>query len=151
MQTLVKASDRLAAKNKKFEITEKKSLDAKASLMRLSAIDDPLTERICEEIRTLWNDKSIKETYKLRGSSYYLGDSAKYFIERFLFDTYANATHEIYNAISGPDIRGKKTTVLHFRTFLDRESEHQEFWKWIMSTKKTHFKVFDVGGQRNGM
>mmetsp|Transcript_3197 Transcript_3197/g.3971 ORF Transcript_3197/g.3971 Transcript_3197/m.3971 type:complete len:246 (+) Transcript_3197:131-868(+) len=130
MQTLVKASDRLAAKNKKFEITEKKSLDAKASLMRLSAIDDPLTERICEEIRTLWNDKSIKETYKLRGSSYYLGDSAKYFIER------AGYT---WKKDYCPTLQDLFRSRVRTSGILEMDYVYQ----------KTHFKVFDVGGQRN--
>mmetsp|Transcript_15461 Transcript_15461/g.21524 ORF Transcript_15461/g.21524 Transcript_15461/m.21524 type:complete len:263 (-) Transcript_15461:580-1368(-) len=130
VQTLIRASERLAAQNSVYEIKEKKSLDAKASLLRLSAIDDPLTERICDEIRTLWKDKSIRSTYAMRGSSYYLGDSAKYFIER---------VGETWKIDYLPTLQDLFRSRVRTSGILEMDYVYD----------KTHFKVFDVGGQRN--
>mmetsp|Transcript_15999 Transcript_15999/g.24108 ORF Transcript_15999/g.24108 Transcript_15999/m.24108 type:complete len:295 (+) Transcript_15999:58-942(+) len=137
MQILCRASDNLARKGRKngdkslqcCQMEEEKAIKCKESILSLKPLDDPLTETICEEMKIIWADPHIKNTFLHRGK-YSLPDSADYFFGRLdaTWKTdYIPNLQDVYRA------RVRTTGILE-QKYLHNESQ---------------FNLFDVGGQRN--
>lgn len=93
------------------------------------ADDAELTTSIAEHIKTLWDDKAIKETYKRR-NEFQLTDSTDYFLDRVL-------------VVCKEDFVPAEADILRSRTRTTGIVEN------AFTIEGNKFKIFDVGGQRN--
>jgi len=124
MQAIIKASSKL-------NINLSESIQSRANKIGdLNILDcTRLNESTAKDLKELWNDNSIQKVFT-RSSEYQLQDSVEYFfanIDRISATNYLPTEQDILRARI-------KTTGVHETNF---------------EYEKTHFKLVDVGGQRN--
>mmetsp|Transcript_28798 Transcript_28798/g.56073 ORF Transcript_28798/g.56073 Transcript_28798/m.56073 type:complete len:368 (+) Transcript_28798:103-1206(+) len=135
MQTLCKASDELAQKwghqdhRIQFRVEDQKALRSKKFIMSLRPLDDKVSRRTSEEMKTLWNDRGIQNTFGLRGE-FNLPDSADYFFGRL---------DEMCKSDYLPNMQDVLRSRVRTTGILEQKYKHSG----------VNFHVFDVGGQRN--
>jgi len=98
-------------------------------IMEMKYEDGTMTTEIVKNIKILWADKSIKNTYDHR-SKFQLNDSAEYFldkVEELASPSYVPSEQDILR------VRVRTTGIVENEFIID----------------KNRFKMIDVGGQRN--
>jgi len=101
----------------------------KWSDLRLVFHQTHLTEELAEDVKKLWVDDGIQEAFA-RSSEYQLNDSAKYFFDHM-------------ERIAVPDYVPNEQDVLRVRAKTTGIVETE------FDVKNVHFRLVDVGGQRN--
>ena len=98
-------------------------------VLNLSATGEAFTADIAQAIKELWADNGIQETYKF-SNSFQLNDSAAYY-----FDAIDRIAAADYVPTQDDVLRSRVRTTGIVET--------------IFSVEGTHFRMLDVGGQRN--
>jgi len=97
---------------------------------------DAWSAQVAEDIKALWADSGIRETYDQRDKSYQLNDSAAYFfdeIDRFAVENYTPTENDVLRArvrSTGIDEADFEFENLNFR-MLDVGGQRSERRKWI--------------------
>jgi len=103
--------------------------DTAKRVMREDYFNGELTPTIARDIKTLWNDPGIKQTFA-RSSEFQLNDSAEYYfneIDRIGIEDYVPSVQDVLRS------RAKTTGIIETEFTIDG----------------VHFTLVDVGGQRS--
>jgi len=131
IKTLIKENYGFVNSNIQFVDQFRMSPEADAAARRLEVLrfDDSLSDSVVNDIRTVWADPGILNTYEQR-SAFQLSDSAKYFLDR-VFDA------------SRPGYMPTEQDILRARVRTTGIVEHK------FTIDKNDFRMYDVGGQRS--
>jgi len=130
MRTLVESAVALATPLEKRE-----SIENAQTLLKLSR--DPVWNReLGMVIKNLWSDTGIRETFRQKGTSFVLNDTAEYFfdnIDRFLADDYFPKTEDVLRVrVRSTGVEESKFTFdRRLFTFVDVGGQKAERRKWV--------------------
>jgi len=119
-----------AAVNLKIEFFSQDVITSAQKILGLPAVGNVWNAEIGNAIKSLWQDKGIKETYGLGNKKYQLNETAGYFfdnIDRFMNDSYIPTYDDVLRV-------RVRSTGIEEATFI---------------FEKIMFRVVDVGGQRS--